>query len=82
MAEMKFKFKVQQYQTDAVEAVVDVFAGQVKRDDNDFLHSRKTVKRGSDTEEMADFFAEDSEETVDVIGYSNTPIQLSDSELL
>lgn len=82
MAEMKFKFKVQQYQTDAVEAVVDVFAGQVKRDDNDFLHSRRIVKHGSDTEEMADFFTEESEESVDVIGYSNTPIQLPDSELL
>ena len=25
---MKFKFKIQQYQTDAVEATVNVFAGQ------------------------------------------------------
>jgi type III restriction enzyme len=29
---MKFQFKVQQYQTDAVDAIVDVFAGQPKRD--------------------------------------------------
>jgi type III restriction enzyme len=29
---MKLQFKVQQYQTDAVEAVVDVFAGQPKHD--------------------------------------------------
>lgn len=29
---MKLQFKVQQYQTDAVDAVVDVFAGQPKRD--------------------------------------------------
>jgi len=28
---MKFKFKIQQYQTDAVEAVAGVFAGQPKR---------------------------------------------------
>ena len=29
---MKLQFKVQQYQTDAVDAVVDVFAGQPKHD--------------------------------------------------
>lgn len=27
---MKFSFKIQQYQTDAVNAVVDVFKGQVR----------------------------------------------------
>ncbi|MFB9776618.1 hypothetical protein [Brevibacterium otitidis] len=29
---MKLQFKVQQYQTDAVDAVVDIFAGQPKHD--------------------------------------------------
>ena len=29
---MRLQFKVQQYQTDAVDAVVDVFAGQPKHD--------------------------------------------------
>ena len=29
---MKLQFKVQQYQTDAVDAVVDVFTGQPKHD--------------------------------------------------
>lgn len=28
ICEMKFKFKIQQYQTDAVESMVDEFAGQ------------------------------------------------------
>ena len=28
---MKFKFKIQKYQTDAVEAMADVFAGQPNR---------------------------------------------------
>ena len=32
MGEMKFKFKIQQYQTDAVEAVVRVFNGQAHND--------------------------------------------------
>ena len=29
---MKLQFKIQQYQTDAVDAVVEVFAGQPKHD--------------------------------------------------
>lgn len=28
---MKFKFKIQQYQTDAVEQTVNVFAGQLSK---------------------------------------------------
>ena len=31
MADMKFKFTIQPYQTEAVESVVGVFAGQQKR---------------------------------------------------
>jgi type III restriction enzyme len=41
---MKLQFKVQQYQTDAVDAVVDVFAGQPKHEGISFRVDPGTVK--------------------------------------
>ena len=40
---MKFKFKIQQYQTDAVESTVDIFAGRPSRDG--FQYRRDLGKR-------------------------------------
>ena len=34
---MKFNFKIQQYQTDAVDAVVNVFSGQEYRDKVEYI---------------------------------------------
>ena len=34
---MKFNFKIQQYQTDAVDAVVNVFSGQEYRDKVEYV---------------------------------------------
>ena len=36
---MKFKFKIQQYQTDAVEQTVDVFSGQPSKTETKYLRS-------------------------------------------
>lgn len=36
---MKLRFKVQQYQTDAVDSVVEVFAGQPKHDGISYVGS-------------------------------------------
>lgn len=41
---MKFNFKIQQYQTDAVEAVVKVFAGQGFHDKISYIRDRGKVK--------------------------------------
>jgi type III restriction enzyme len=50
---MKFKFKIQQYQTDAVENTVDVFQGQVKKDP--FVYRRDLGKlRKGQTKDMFD----------------------------
>ena len=41
---MKFNFKIQQYQTDAVDAVVRVFQGQVFHDKISYIRDRGKVK--------------------------------------
>ena len=46
---MKFKFKIQQYQTDAVEAVAEVFAGQPKRT------AKYTIDQGTRRDKSQDF---------------------------
>ena len=66
---MKFKFKIQQYQTDAVDSTVEVFAGQPSYDNSVYTHDlgkrQGTIKfEGEDT------------------GYRNTDVELSRSQML
>ena len=66
---MNFKFKIQQYQTDAVENTVSVFAGQPSRDS--FQYKRdlgKGIIKLFDDEDSA--------------GYRNNDIELSDQQIL
>ena len=68
---MKFKFKIQQYQSDAVESTVSVFAGQPSRDA--FQFRRDLGKQKSQQKmEFEDEF----------VGYRNSDIELSDQQLL
>jgi len=67
---MKFNFKIQQYQTDAVESTVDIFAGQPSRDG--FQYRRDL---GKDAAGML------LTET-DYAGYRNADIELTDQQLL
>lgn len=67
---MNFKFKIQQYQTDAVENTVAVFAGQPSRDSFQY---RRDLGKG----ETGKFTFEE-----DFAGYRNSDIELSDSQLL
>ena len=69
---MNFKFKIQQYQTDAVENTVSVFAGQPSRDS--FQYKRDLGKK--DAGKLA-LEAED-----EYAGYRNSDIELSDEQLL
>lgn len=66
---MNFKFKIQQYQTDAVENTVSVFAGQPSRDSFQY---RRDLGKG----QIKLFDEEDS------AGYRNNDIELSDQQLL
>lgn len=69
---MKFKFKIQDYQTDAVNAVVDVFNGQLNYDKTEY------------TRDMGKFNANTSVRWSDLssVGYLNHDVELSDDELL
>ena len=67
---MKFNFKIQQYQTDAVESTVDIFAGQPSRDG--FQYRRDLGK------EAAGMLLTET----DYAGYRNADIELTDQQLL
>ena len=66
---MKFKFKIQQYQTDAVERTVEVFAGQPSVDS--LAYRRDLGKRA------ATLYDDELE-----MGYRNSEVQLTSSQLL
>lgn len=66
---MKFNFKIQQYQTDAVESTVDIFAGQPSRDG--FQYRRDLGKEATGM-----LLTED-----DYAGYRNADIELTDQQL-
>ena len=75
MSDMKFKFTIQPYQTEAVESVVKVFGGQPK-------HEHFTYRRdvGKDVEDLKydDILFDDSVYT----GFANAKIELSETQIL
>lgn len=79
---MKFNFKIQQYQTDAVDAVVKVFAGQEFHDR--ILYVRDLGKKDNQSVyqmPMADA-TDDSFDPDDDTGFKNEEIGLTDAQLL
>ena len=64
---MEFKFKIQDYQTEAVQAVVDVFKGQPY---NNGLSYKRDMGKG-----FVSLFEEDS------LGYGNNPVTLDSADL-
>lgn len=75
---MKFKFKIQKYQTEAVESVVKAFAGQPHNDRVSFMRDLGD-RRNMQTKAFADdanYYDEDAS------GFENAPIALSDEQLL
>lgn len=73
---MQFKFKIQQYQTDAAKAVTDVFEGQPNSDPTAYLRDvgRFTGQSARAGQGLNLFTSE--------TGYSNAAIALSDTQLL
>ena len=67
---MRFNFKIQQYQTDAVESTVGIFAGQPSKDG--FQYRRDPGKEAAEI-----LFSETS-----FVGYRNADIELTDQQLL
>ncbi|WP_300282691.1 type III restriction-modification system endonuclease [Peptacetobacter sp.] len=77
---MKFNFKIQQYQTDAVQAVVDVFAGQGYSDKLSYI--RDVGKQKSNQQMTISDDSIDIYDLMDDIGYKNEVVELSDDQLL
>ena len=79
---MKFNFKIQQYQTDAVEAVVRVFNGQGHYDKISYI---RDVGKKKANQQMGIIAADEFGEAIDLdddIGYKNEQLELSDDQLL
>lgn len=73
---MKFKFKVQQYQTDAADAVASVFEGQPNQGASAYLRDLGTAKRHWGME-SGFAFSQGAEE-----GYANAPVALNRDDIL
>ena len=67
---MKFQFKIQGYQTEAVEDTVNVFRGQPKRGPKHYRRDVGKIAKGT-------LFSEDEE-----AGYRNADVELDKKQLL
>ena len=77
---MKFNFKIQQYQTEAVDAVVNVFSGQGFHDKTSYIRDLGTLKRQNS--QIAINLDDDEDDIYDNGGFKNEVIELSDEQLL
>lgn len=80
---MKFNFKIQQYQTDAVDAVVKVFNGQGYHDKIKYVRDLGKIKPNG-TQMTLNLNNDEAGycDPSDDIGYKNELIELSDEQLL
>ena len=82
---MKFRFKIQQYQTDAVDSVVRAFKGQPNSDGVSYRRDLGEVKPVfAPVDQQISLFPPDqiSMDEVDDTGYLNEMLQLTDEQLL
>ena len=82
---MKFRFKIQQYQTDAVDSVIRVFKGQPYSDGVSYRRDLGEVKPVlAPVDQQISLFppAQISMDEVDDTGYLNEMLQLTDEQLL
>ena len=80
---MKFNFKIQQYQTDAVDAVAQVFNGQRKYDRVSYI--RDLGKRAQQDYQLTLYTGDESDDDSDpmnITGYKNEAVELTDEQLL
>lgn len=87
---MKFNFKIQQYQTDAVDSVVQIFNGQPHYDKVSYIRDLGKIKKKRNYKDQAEGqMGMDDEgkvhsdwEDIDDTGFRNENIELSDEQLL
>lgn len=77
---MKFNFKIQQYQTDAVEAVINVFNGQGFHKNGGYIRDLGTLERP--TAVQTSFLDEDEANIYDDTGFKNDELDITDTQLL
>lgn len=73
---MKLQFKIQKYQTDAVDSVIEVFNGQPNQDSLEYKVDKGSAYLARKASELE--FSDDEEDT----GYKNADVILSEEELL
>ena len=78
---MKFNFKIQQYQTDAVDAVTKVFNGQGYSDSLNYIKDTGNYNKSHQVE-YVDRNGDIIPDSSDIIGYKNEAIKLDDDVLL
>ena len=76
---MKFNFKIQQYQTDAVEAVARVFSGQPHYDKVSYI---RDLGKPQANQQIRLAMTEDEDDLLSETGYKNEAIALTDEQLL
>ena len=77
---MKFNFKIQQYQTDAVEAVINVFSGQGFHKNGGYIRDLGTLERP--TAVQTSFLGDDEADIYDDTGFKNDELDITDTQLL
>ena len=80
---MKFNFKIQQYQTDAVEAVARVFAGQGLHEKVGYR--RDVGEKNNNPYQITMNVPDEFDDEIDLdndTGYKNELVELSDEQLL
>lgn len=79
---MKFKFKIQPYQTAAADAVCAVFEGQPKGESHSYLRDLGSVKLKQAPSQRSEGQMSYASQLEDDMGYGNAPLLLSTYELL
>ena len=77
---MKFNFKIQQYQSDAVDSVIKVFNGQQFHKSVGYIRDLGTLERPQNVQMT--FTDEDEVDIYDDTGFKNDEIELTDEQLL
>ena len=77
---MKFKFKIQQYQTDAVNAIADVFQGQPYQSQTRYTMDKGIIKQKAQMSIFDSGMGVQSED--DDVGFANARIELTPQQIL
>lgn len=79
---MKFNFKIQQYQTDAVNSIINIFNGQPHHDKVKYVRDLGEVSQSSIQQLSLPTSELNSNEDAENFGYKNEVIKLNDDQLL